>query len=129
MTAGAPGDRPAAALAGIPRCDLSGQLAGAGATRYLAAFGAEVIRVEDPTNKGGWDIIRASPPFVDDRRGIDLGGGFNNHNVGKWGVTLNLRTDEGRGDAGRAHPRLRRGDRELRRRGLRPHGFPLRGAA
>jgi crotonobetainyl-CoA:carnitine CoA-transferase CaiB-like acyl-CoA transferase len=96
VTEGAQGDRPAAALAGIRVCDLSGQLAGAGATRYLAAFGAEVIRVEDPTNKGGWDIIRGAPPFVDDRRGIDLGGGFNNHNVGKWGVTLNLRTDEGR---------------------------------
>jgi crotonobetainyl-CoA:carnitine CoA-transferase CaiB-like acyl-CoA transferase len=88
--------RPAAALAGIRVCDLSGQLAGAGATRYLAAFGAEVIRVEDPTNKGGWDIVRGAPPFVDDRRGIDLGGGFNNHNVGKWGVTLNLRTGEGK---------------------------------
>ena len=95
-TATAEGDRPAAALAGIRVCDLSGQLAGAGATRYLAAFGAEVIRVEDPTNKGGWDIIRGAPPFVDDRRGIDMGGGFNNHNVGKWGVTLNLRTAEGK---------------------------------
>jgi crotonobetainyl-CoA:carnitine CoA-transferase CaiB-like acyl-CoA transferase len=96
VTAAAEGDRPVAALAGIRVCDLSGQLAGAGATRYLAAFGAEVIRVEDPTNKGGWDIVRGAPPFVDERRGIDLGGGFNNHNVGKWGVTLNLRTDEGK---------------------------------
>jgi benzylsuccinate CoA-transferase BbsF subunit len=97
MTAGPGGDRPvAAALEGVRVCDLSGQLAGAGATRYLAAFGAEVIRVEDPTNKGGWDIVRGAPPFVDDRRGIDMGGGFNNHNVGKWGVTLNLRTDEGK---------------------------------
>jgi benzylsuccinate CoA-transferase BbsF subunit len=95
-TPDAEGDRPAPALAGIRVCDLSGQLAGAGATRYLAAFGAEVIRVEDPTNKGGWDIIRGATPFVDDRRGFDLGGGFNNHNAGKWGVTLNLRTDEGK---------------------------------
>jgi benzylsuccinate CoA-transferase BbsF subunit len=96
VTTGSEGERPAAALAGIRVCDLSGQLAGAGATKYLAAFGAEVIRVEDPTNKGGWDIIRGAPPFVDERRGIDLGGGFNNHNAGKWGVTLNLRTDEGK---------------------------------
>ena len=96
MTTDSGGERPTPALAGIRVCDLSGQLAGAGATRYLAAFGAEVIRVEDPTNKGGWDIIRGAPPFVDERRGIDMGGGFNNHNVGKWGVTLNLRTDEGK---------------------------------
>ena len=96
MTTDSGGGRPTPALAGIRVCDLSGQLAGAGATRYLAAFGAEVIRVEDPTNKGGWDIIRGAAPFVDERRGIDMGGGFNNHNVGKWGVTLNLRTDEGK---------------------------------
>ena len=62
-------------------CDLSGQLAGAGATRYLAAFGAQVIRIEDPTNQGRWDIVRGSAPSVDERRGINLGGGFNNHNV------------------------------------------------
>ena len=84
------------ALGHITICDLSGQLAGAGATRFLAAFGARVVRVEDPVRKGRWDILRGSPPYVDDRRGIDLGGSFNNHNVEKLGVTLNLRTAEGR---------------------------------
>src|SRR5262245_8786210 len=84
------------ALAGIRICDLSGQLAGAGATRYLAAFGAQVIRVEDPVRRGGWDILRGSRPFVDERRGPELGGAFNNHNVGKLGVTIDLRTDAGR---------------------------------
>jgi len=77
-------------------CDLTGQLAGAGATRFLAAFGAQVIRVEDPMRQGRWDILRGSPPFVDERRGVDLGGAFNNHNVEKLGVTLNLRTERGR---------------------------------
>lgn len=84
------------ALGHITVCDLSGQLAGAGATRYLAAFGARVIRVEDPVRQGRWDIIRGSIPHVDDRRGIELGGAFNNHNVEKLGVTINLRMDEGR---------------------------------
>ena len=84
------------ALAGIRICDFTGQLAGAGATKWLAAFGAEVIRIEDPTNQGGWDILRRVPPFIDERRGPDFGGGFNNHNVGKLGVTLNLRTDKGK---------------------------------
>jgi crotonobetainyl-CoA:carnitine CoA-transferase CaiB-like acyl-CoA transferase len=84
------------ALRGIRICDLSGILAGAGATRILAAFGAQVIRVEDPSNQGRWDIVRGSAPYVDDRRGIDLGGMFNNHNVEKLGITLNLRTDAGR---------------------------------
>ena len=81
------------ALEGIRICDFTGQLAGAGATRWLAAFGAEVIRIEDPVREGRWDILRGMQPFKDDRRGIDMGGAFNNHNVGKLGITLNLRTD------------------------------------
>ncbi len=85
-----------AALRGLRVCDFTGQLAGAGATRFLAAFGAQVIRVEDPVRKGRWDILRGTAPFVDERRGDELGGAFNNHNVEKLGVTLNLRTEEGR---------------------------------
>lgn len=84
------------ALAGFRICDFTGQLAGAGATKWLAAFGAEVIRIEDPVRQGRWDILRGIEPFVDDRRGVDLGGGFNNHNTDKYGITLNLRTARGR---------------------------------
>ena len=84
------------ALKGIRFCDFTGQLAGAAATKWMAAFGAEVIRVEDPTNQGAWDVLRNTPPFIDERRGPDLGGGFNNHNVGKLGITLNLKTAKGR---------------------------------
>ncbi len=84
------------ALAGYRICDFTGQLAGAGATRHLAAFGAEVIRIEDPVNQGRWDILRGQPPYKDERRGINLGGSFNNHNVGKLGITLNLRTERGK---------------------------------
>lgn len=84
------------ALDGLRICDLTGQLAGAGATRYLAAFGAQVIRVEDPVRRGTWDILRGAPPFKDRVRGIDAGGAFNNHNVEKLGVTLNLRDERGR---------------------------------
>lgn len=89
------------ALGHVRICDLSGQLAGAGATRLLAAFGAEVIRVEDPVRQGTWDILRGAPPYRDERRGIELGGAFNNHNVNKLGVTLNLRTERGRELLGR----------------------------
>ncbi len=88
--------RPSSALGHVRICDLSGQLAGAGATRFLAAFGAQVIRVEDPVTEGRWDILRGSYPYRDERRGIELGGAFNNHNVGKLGVTINMRHDEGR---------------------------------
>ncbi len=84
------------ALSHIRICDLSGLLAGAGATRFLAAFGADVIRVEDPTRDGRWDFLRTAAPFVDERRGINFGGPFNNHNVEKRGITLNLKTRRGR---------------------------------
>jgi benzylsuccinate CoA-transferase BbsF subunit len=85
-----------AALADFRICDFTGQLAGAGATKWLAAFGAEVIRIEDPTRQGRWDILRGGNPFADDRRGINLGGAFNNHNTDKLGITLNLRTAKGK---------------------------------
>lgn len=84
------------ALSGLRICDFTGQLAGAGATRTLAAFGAQVIKIEDPVTEGRWDILRGMEPFVDDRRGIEFGGGFQNHNVEKLGITLNLRTERGR---------------------------------
>jgi benzylsuccinate CoA-transferase BbsF subunit len=77
-------------------CDLSGQLAGAGATRVLAAFGAQVIRIEDPVRKGMWDIVRQIGPRIDHDHGPEGGSGFNNHNVEKLGVTLNLRTERGK---------------------------------
>jgi benzylsuccinate CoA-transferase BbsF subunit len=84
------------ALSHLRVCDLGGQLAGAGATKILAAFGAEVIRIEDPVTRGMWDALRGVGPFVDERRGVNLGAGFNNHNVGKLGVTINLRADAGK---------------------------------
>ena len=84
------------ALAGLRVCDFTGVLAGAGATRTLAAFGAQVIRIEDPVRQGRWDILRGSRPFKDERRGVDFGGSFNHHNVEKLGITLNLRTERGR---------------------------------
>lgn len=84
------------ALSHLRICDFTGQLAGAGATKYLAAMGAQVIRIEDPVRQGRWDILRGMPPYIDERRGVNLSGAFNNHNVEKLGCTINLRTEEGR---------------------------------
>ena len=83
-------------LSHIRICDLSGQLAGAGATRILAAFGAQVIRVEDPVTKGLWDIVRSMGPSLHGDYSNEGGSGFNNHNVEKYGITLNLRTQRGK---------------------------------
>ncbi len=84
------------ALADFRICDFTGQLAGAGATKWLSAFGAEVIRIEDPVRQGRWDILRGMQPFKDGQQGLEYGGGFNNHNTDKLGITLNLRTDKGK---------------------------------
>ena len=86
-----PSEAKCPALSRIRICDFTGQLAGAGATKILAAFGAQVIRVEDRLTNGGWDIFRDSGPYVDERRGVNLGGAFNNHNYEKLGVTLDMR--------------------------------------
>ena len=84
------------ALEHIRICDFTGQLAGAGATKWLAAFGAEIIRIEDPERDGRWDILRGMAPFKPGQKGLDYGGGFNNHNTDKLGITLNLRTEKGK---------------------------------
>ncbi len=39
------------ALGHLRICDFTGQLAGAGATKFMAAFGAQVIRIEDYYNE------------------------------------------------------------------------------
>ncbi|MEO5899639.1 MAG: CoA transferase [Ilumatobacteraceae bacterium] len=88
--------RHAGALRHIRICDLSGQLAGAGATRVLAAFGAQVIRIEDPVTKGLWDIVRQLGPSIHGDTSHEGGSGFNNHNVEKLGVTIDLRTERGK---------------------------------
>lgn len=84
------------ALEHLRICDFTGQLAGAGATKYMAAFGAQVIRIEDPLMKGRWDILRGMPPYPPGMQGPEVGGAFNNHNIEKLGITLNLRTEKGR---------------------------------
>ncbi|MEM7100987.1 MAG: CoA transferase [Pseudomonadota bacterium] len=84
------------ALENFRICDFTGQLAGAGATKWLSAFGAEVIRIEDPVRDGRWDILRGNAPFKPGQKGLEHGGGFNNHNTDKLGITLNLRTQKGK---------------------------------
>lgn len=95
MAAGVNGGK-SGALAPVRICDFSGQLAGAGATRFFAAFGAQVVRIEDRLSQGGWDIFRGNGPYKDARRGTNLGGMFNNHNIEKLGVTLNAKSERGK---------------------------------
>jgi crotonobetainyl-CoA:carnitine CoA-transferase CaiB-like acyl-CoA transferase len=80
------------ALAGVRVVDFSWIVAGPQATRILADFGAEVIRIE---NSQTIDTIRNAPPFADDEPGINRSGFWNNLNRSKLSITLNVRHPRG----------------------------------
>src|ERR1700730_16648416 len=93
------------ALQNIRIFDFSWFLASAGGTRFLAALGAECIKVEWKSNpdtrlsvmapvggRAAREAATAPLPGVSDP---DLGGHFNNKNPGKRGLSLNIRHPQG----------------------------------
>src|SRR5438270_7501108 len=101
------------ALAGVRIIDLTWLQVGPQATRILASFGAEIIRVEW-RHPAAVDFLRYMQPFAPDhanpqgghcqgaarshgiRGNFDRGAYFNNTNPGKYGITLNLNHPKGR---------------------------------
>jgi CoA:oxalate CoA-transferase len=81
-----------AGLEGIRILDLTHFIAGPYATKLLAEYGAEVIKVEKPCG----DPARQLSPFFHDDPGPEKSGAFLYLNTGKKGITLNLKTDTGR---------------------------------
>ena len=75
-------------LAGIRVCDLTWIIAGPTATRVLADFGAEVIRVE---HGQAIDAIRLGRPIVGDQPTLNNSGFFNYFNRNKKSILLNVR--------------------------------------
>ncbi|MDH3294012.1 MAG: CoA transferase [Acidimicrobiia bacterium] len=84
---------PSAALSHLRVCDLTTGFTGPSATRWLAAFGAEVIKVE---NLDESDTTRLLPPFAPGRSGLERSAQFNNLNVGKLGLAVDLSRRRGR---------------------------------
>ena len=90
-------------LADIRVADFCWMGVGALATRVLADFGAQVIKIEDRTRL---DMPRRLPIYKDEPARAygnedpnpdpDKGGLFNNFNRNKLGVTINMRTERGR---------------------------------
>lgn len=80
------------ALAGIKVLDFTWFLAGPLITKYLADFGAQVIKVESP---GNFDMTRASPPFKDGKPGPDRSASFRYYNTSKMDMSLKLSTTQG----------------------------------
>lgn len=94
-------------LAGVRVADFCWMGVGACATRLLADFGAEVIRIED---KNRLDMPRRLPVYKGEVRAYgeedanpdpNKGGIFNNYNRNKLGVTINMRTEAGKAYAHR----------------------------
>ena len=74
-------------LAGVKVLDFMWAMAGPAASRVLADYGAEIIRVES-ANK--IDVARTLQPFRDDETDPENSGLWNNMNAGKQGLTLDM---------------------------------------
>lgn len=83
---------PERALEGVKVIDLTHQIAGPYCTKLLADFGADVIKVERP----GGDPARRMPPFFHDETDADKSLLFLYLNTNKRGITLNLKSLQGR---------------------------------
>jgi len=93
------------ALQNIRILDFSWFLASAGGTRFLAAMGAESIKVEWKENPdtrlaamapvGGREARRNATGPLKGVTDPDMGGQFNNKNSGKRGMSLNIRDPRG----------------------------------
>ncbi len=80
-------------LKGIRIIDFSWVLAGPLITGYLAAYGAEVIKVESRDRP---DLLRLTQPYKDGIPGVDRSGAFTVANNNKLSVTLNLSLSKAR---------------------------------
>lgn len=90
-------------LSGIRVLDLSMWFAGPMATRLLADMGAEVIKVESLRHIDPWrgmvdpaKVRERFPTRVISDRPYNCSPGFNLQNRNKYGITLDLRTTEGK---------------------------------
>jgi crotonobetainyl-CoA:carnitine CoA-transferase CaiB-like acyl-CoA transferase len=89
-----PRDRPAAGLlAGVRVLDFTAYWAGPFATKWLADFGAEVVKVESPALM---DFIRSTTVDPGHERPWDYSAYFNNYNRGKKSLTLDPANPLGR---------------------------------
>jgi len=81
------------ALEGLKVLDFTWVYAGPASTRYLADYGATVIRIESAKKI---DPVRTVGPFKDGHAGIERSAIYCNLNLGKYGISLNLAGSEAR---------------------------------
>ena len=81
------------ALENIRVVDFSWVRAGPWATRWLGAFGAEVIKIEWPENERGRLPSTTRPQNLEVH--LNTSGNFNDRNVNKKSLSLNARSAKG----------------------------------
>lgn len=81
------------ALGNIRVVDFSWVRAGPWATRWLGAFGAEVIKIEWPENERGRLPSTTTPQDLEVN--LNTSGNFNDTNVNKKSLSLNVRSERG----------------------------------
>lgn len=84
---------PAQALEGMKVLDFCWVAAGPMTTKYLAEYGATVVRVESAKRP---ESLRRAAPYGGGVSGINRSGYFANYNANKYGITIDMR-----------HPRAR----------------------
>ena len=87
-----PNDPTPKALDGLKVLDFTWFLAGPLVTKYMADFGAQVIKIESNNN---FDMTRASMPFKDGIPGLDRSATFRLYNTSKISMALKLSTPQG----------------------------------
>lgn len=81
------------ALSGVKVLDLTWHIAGPYCTKFLADYGADVIKIERP---GDGDPSRRKGPFLGDDPHPDKSGLFLYLNTNKKSITLNLKSETGK---------------------------------
>ncbi len=81
------------ALQGLKVLDFSWVIAGPLTTKYLADYGATVLKLESPKRP---DVERTSPPFRDGITGVNRSAYYVNWNTNKLSMTLDVKHPEGR---------------------------------
>ena len=71
-------------LSGVNVLDFCWVAAGPMITKYLAEFGATVVRVESSKKP---ETLRRAAPFRGGQYGMNLSGYFANYNANKYGIT------------------------------------------
>ena len=80
-------------LTGVNVADFSWFGAGPICAQALGLYGATVVRVESESHVDG---LRMVGPFPTGKTGYNVSGYFNNYNINKLSVTINLNTEKGR---------------------------------